>query len=141
VRAEARAMIPRVSDHTPTRALDTNPGLLIVEEYTSGLITVRRASPEETAEVVRRTWEQLVEAFRPLVEQVGEAFRRLGESFRAAGIPTTGPPTTPEARRSLGLPPLSPADQRQAALDARRHRHTGPPPLAPERSRRPRTHR
>jgi hypothetical protein len=141
VRAEARAMIPRVSDHTPTRALDTNPGLLIVEEYATGLITVRRASPDETAEVVRRTWEQLVEAFRPLVVGVGEAFRQIGEAFRAAGIPTTGPPTTPEARRSLGLPPLSPADQRQAALDARRHRHTGPAPLAPERSRRPRTHR
>jgi hypothetical protein len=72
---------------------------------------------------------------------VGEAFRQIGEAFRAAGIPTTGPPTTLEARRSLGLPPLSPADQRQAALDARRHRHTGPAPLAPERSRRPRTHR
>jgi hypothetical protein len=141
VRAEARAMIPRVSDHTPTRALDTDPGLLIVEEYTNGLITVRRASPDETAEVVRRTWEQLVEAFRPLVVGVGEASRQIGEAFRAAGIPTTGPPTTPEARRSLGLPPLSPADQRQAALDARRHRHTGPPPLGPERSRRPRTHR
>jgi hypothetical protein len=141
VQIEARAMIPRVSDHTPTRALDTDPGLLIVEEYTNGLITVRRASPDETAEVVRRTWEQLVEAFRPLVVGVGEASRQIGEAFRAAGIPTTGPPTTPEARRSLGLPPLSPADQRQAALDARRHRHTGPPPLGPERSRRPRTHR
>jgi hypothetical protein len=126
---DVRVMAPRVSDHTPRRG---EGGLLIVEEYASGLISVRRASPEETAEVVRQTWAHLVEAFRPMVEQVGEAFRSMGDTLRSAGLATEQ-----RVRRDLDTE----EGRRAAALDARRHRHTGPPPLGPERSRRPRTHR
>jgi hypothetical protein len=156
LRAEHAEISRRVSDHTPPPAVDHNAhvhallrgfnrydeaGLLIVEEYASGLTTVRRATPEETAEVARRTWAHLIEAFTPLVQQVGEAFRSMGDALRRAGMMPEASPPAPLARLSAGLAPLSPEEIRTAALDARRHRHTGPPPLGPERSRRPRTHR
>jgi hypothetical protein len=154
IASDARAMIPRISDHVPPLALDHNAhtsllrgrgrydeaGLLIVEEHTSGLTTVRRATPEEVGQFVNDAWQVVVEGFTPLFEQIRDAFRAFTDTLRRAGVAPTGPPTTPEARRSLGLPPLSPADARTAALMARRHRNTGPAPLGPERSPRPRTH-
>lgn len=149
IQADARAAPPRVSVHYNPRVAAPVPadmpvpvdGLLVVEEHGGGLITVRHPTNEEVSQVITDAWQAVVETFTPLVESMRDAFRGFTDALCRAGVAPTGPPTTPEARRSLGLPPLSPADVRTAALEARRHRNTGPAPLGPERSPRPRTHR
>jgi hypothetical protein len=135
IQADARAALPRVTASprvaVPIPANMPAPvdGLLIVEEYASGLTTVRRPTNEEVGELLADTMRRLVEAVTPIFEAVGSAFSQIGRALFGAADATRGAAAeldTPEARRA-------------AALAARRTRPTGPALAGPEASRRPRS--
>lgn len=83
----------------------------------ASLLTRTAADRAERARVAAEALAQVGSALGQALQGVGEAFRRFGEALRPAAA----------AWQKLTNTAPAPADPRERALHARRHRNTGPP--------------
>lgn len=111
--------------------LDGTVQVIEVGERDSGLVVVAHLEPGQVGEMVDRILDALVQAIRPIIAEIGQTFERVGTVLRDAGL-------IPKPRPLLDLD--SEEARRTFALEYRRALSTGPPPLGPERSPRPRRH-